>query len=308
MSLPERYGVDKKINSMEGLSAYENGGPGSGNFGHDGRPGLIGGSGGRGIGAASLHESKQKVGSVEKEAKEAEMASQREASYSAVMNPTDKLDAKTLDEGRQVINDKMHKADADIRAGKVSPTVDGKPYTPHNEDLAKNGKTLATPLDDDASYDVLLSVQGQLSDGIWENSPSMESYWRMCRPFKADDGKVYLKTSKQMQYRDYVDSRGYNHWKNNKYSEMTNAGVRNFWGNKVKQVVDIERRDSKTSSLFKGNEDYSWSPNNKTELQYMHSYKEGGKNPTVGDAYKVWAKMVAPQSAKLRRGYGEDDE
>ncbi len=44
MALPSRYGIDKKINSMGGLSAYENGGPGSGNFGHSGRPGEIGGS------------------------------------------------------------------------------------------------------------------------------------------------------------------------------------------------------------------------------------------------------------------------
>ena len=44
MALPSRYGVEKKMNSMAGLSAYENGGPGSGNFGHSGRPGEIGGS------------------------------------------------------------------------------------------------------------------------------------------------------------------------------------------------------------------------------------------------------------------------
>lgn len=44
MALPSRYGIDKKINSMEGLSAYENGGKGSGNFGHSGRPGEVGGS------------------------------------------------------------------------------------------------------------------------------------------------------------------------------------------------------------------------------------------------------------------------
>lgn len=44
MGMPSRYGVDKKINSMEGMSAYENGGPGSGNFGHAGRPGEVGGS------------------------------------------------------------------------------------------------------------------------------------------------------------------------------------------------------------------------------------------------------------------------
>ena len=45
MSLPSKYGIDKNINSMAGLSAYENGGKGSGNFGHSGRPGERGGSG-----------------------------------------------------------------------------------------------------------------------------------------------------------------------------------------------------------------------------------------------------------------------
>lgn len=44
MALPSKYNIEKKINSMEGMSAYENGGPGSGNFGHAGRPGEIGGS------------------------------------------------------------------------------------------------------------------------------------------------------------------------------------------------------------------------------------------------------------------------
>lgn len=44
MAIPLRYGIDKKINSMGGLSAYENGGAGSGNFGHAGRPGEVGGS------------------------------------------------------------------------------------------------------------------------------------------------------------------------------------------------------------------------------------------------------------------------
>lgn len=45
MGLPGKYNIDKKLNSMAGLSAYENGGKGSGNFGHAGRPGLVGGSG-----------------------------------------------------------------------------------------------------------------------------------------------------------------------------------------------------------------------------------------------------------------------
>ena len=45
MALPSKYGINKGLNSMAGLSAYENGGSGSGNFGHAGRPGKRGGSG-----------------------------------------------------------------------------------------------------------------------------------------------------------------------------------------------------------------------------------------------------------------------
>lgn len=52
MAMPSKYGIEKKINSMEGLSAYENGGAGSGNFGHAGRPGKVGGSAATGSGGA----------------------------------------------------------------------------------------------------------------------------------------------------------------------------------------------------------------------------------------------------------------
>ena len=53
MGMPTRYGVEKKINSMGGLSAYENGGKGSGNFGHAGRPGEVGGSSKDGFGGSA---------------------------------------------------------------------------------------------------------------------------------------------------------------------------------------------------------------------------------------------------------------
>lgn len=62
MALPSKYGIDKKINSMEGLSAYENGGKGSGNFGHSGRPGEVGGSSSGGIDLAKAKEASAKVG------------------------------------------------------------------------------------------------------------------------------------------------------------------------------------------------------------------------------------------------------
>lgn len=61
MALPSRYGIDKKMNSMEGLSAYENGGKGSGNFGHAGRPGEIGGSSSGGGAYVPKHQKESRI-------------------------------------------------------------------------------------------------------------------------------------------------------------------------------------------------------------------------------------------------------
>lgn len=54
MALPSSYGIEKNRNSLEGLKAYENGGKGSGNWGHAGRPGEVGGSAPSGSSSASI--------------------------------------------------------------------------------------------------------------------------------------------------------------------------------------------------------------------------------------------------------------
>lgn len=54
MALPSSYGIEKNRNSLEGLRAYENGGKGSGNWGHAGRPGEVGGSAPSGSSSASI--------------------------------------------------------------------------------------------------------------------------------------------------------------------------------------------------------------------------------------------------------------
>lgn len=303
MAQLEHFSIEKSRNGMAGLGSlglFENGGRGSGNFGHQGRPGKRGGSG-RGIGAGSLHTSPD-YGYNTREEKKMEELSKDATAYSSVMHPTEKLDNETLERGRKVIGAEMRDLDSKLASGERKVLVGGKAYEPWKEDLKRNGQIMATPLTGEADADVLRSVQGQLSDGAWENSPGMESYWQMSEIVKGDDDRVYMNVSRQYDYTDYIDNLGTRHWKNNKYRDMTNDGVRKFWGDKIKQVVDIERRDSKSSSLFTGEEDYSWRPDNNTELQYMHSYN-GGKNPTVGDAYKAWAKLVPEKAAKLKRDY-----
>ena len=45
------------------------------------------------------------------------------------------------------------------------------------EDTRKERK-IPIGLKDEKTKDILNAVVGQLSDGIWENSPGMERYWR----------------------------------------------------------------------------------------------------------------------------------
>ena len=42
----------------------------------------------------------------------------------------------------------------------------------------KRERKIPTGLTDDRAKDIINAVVGQLSDGIWENSPQMEKYWR----------------------------------------------------------------------------------------------------------------------------------
>lgn len=59
MALPSSYGIEKNRNSLEGLRAYENGGKGSGNWGHAGRPGEVGGSAPSGSSSANYESKSQ---------------------------------------------------------------------------------------------------------------------------------------------------------------------------------------------------------------------------------------------------------
>ena len=100
MALPSRYGIDKNINSMAGLSVYENGGKGSGNFGHSGRPGQIGGSGRSASTTARLARG-DKVADAQREARELESelikapySSMTEAEYQARRAKVDEASRK----------------------------------------------------------------------------------------------------------------------------------------------------------------------------------------------------------------------
>ena len=121
---------------------------------------------------------------------------------------------------------------------------------------------IKTGLSDKSAIDVLNSVCGQLSDGIWENSPGMEKYWRY---FTVDNGNIL------------VDTQNWSSGFHNKSEEQ----IRKWLAGKVKQIVKTEMEDWGDVG--------AWDRGNDTHLRYM-GY--GNNAPTVKDAYRVYDKLM----------------
>jgi hypothetical protein len=103
----------------------------------------------------------------------------------------------------------------------------------------------------DKFIDILSSVIGQMSDGIWENTRSMEKYWKSLRYSVNDAGYIIIED------RHYAC-----------------ADPVSFFANKIKQIIKIEIDD--------GNKDLYWDRCCSGVPFYMHG------RVTVGDCYKLY--------------------
>ena len=138
------------------------------------------------------------------------------------------------------------------------------------------------------NYEILDSVLGQMSDGIWENSPSMNKYWQFSMIEKSTDNKIVIAISEmhQIHYRNYGNGR-YNYTSlKNGFTNMTDKRVKNFFANKIKQIVKIE--ESTLKKLYNDtSKDLSWRKDNQQKCSYM-GYKE---TITVADAYAAYKNL-----------------
>ena len=82
------------------------------------------------------------------------------------------------------------------------------------------------------NYEILDSVLGQMSDGIWENSPVVEGYWRFATIEKSDDNKIVIAVS-TIYGTNYHD----NKCLKNRFADMTDDKVKAYFANKIKQIV-----------------------------------------------------------------------
>lgn len=114
----------------------------------------------------------------------------------------------------------------------------------------------------DKFINILSSVIGQMSDGIWENTRSMEKYW------------------KSLDY--HTDAAGYIIIEDHHY---VCADPVDFFANKIKQIIKIEIED--------GNSRIVWDRACSVRPSYI-----GRGTETVGDCYQLYELLKGRNTSK----------
>ena len=129
-------------------------------------------------------------------------------------------------------------------------------------------RKIATNTFSKKANDMLNSVIGQMSDGIWENSKSMDKYWMFASIERDVDGEniieIGVETGK-MYCNRYVY---------NGFTDMSDDQVREFFAKKIKQIAKIELKDNDKTS--------GWKRNN---TEFKTCYLSYDEEISIADAY-----------------------
>jgi hypothetical protein len=139
-----------------------------------------------------------------------------------------------------------------------------------------NFRKINTPFFSKKAYEILRSVLGQLSDGLWENSRGYEKYWQNFDVFRRSNGQVYFEVNTDRML--VVPGRPY-HYYDNPFRQMSDAQFLNWIAAKLKAVIVAELKDESIPSRE------GWKRNNTTFESAYLSYKE---KITVADIYVVY--------------------
>ena len=116
--------------------------------------------------------------------------------------------------------------------------------------------------------EMLRSVIGQMSDGIWENSNSMDKYWMFASIERDVDGENVIEISA-------VTGKPYcNRYIYNGFSDMSDDQIREFFAKKIKQIAKIELKDNDKTS--------GWKRNN---TEFKTCYLSYDEEISIADAY-----------------------
>jgi len=134
---------------------------------------------------------------------------------------------------------------------------------------------------------ILDSVTGQLSDGIWENSPGQDKYWSNMN-YEQHNNRITFATSERGKYDEY--SRRYIA---NPFSSKSDQEVKDYVANKIKQIAKIEMKDDPSAG--------TWDRNNTAVLNYLSRED----NITVADAYNLYDRLKG-RTPKVQSSINDD--
>lgn len=125
--------------------------------------------------------------------------------------------------------------------------------------------------------EVISSVLGQLSDGIWENSSAMDKYWKFADVDGTNLDISDESSDSEIQYGYNSRGRYKTIW--NGFHGKSEKEIKDWFANKAKQVVKIWAED------YGKDPKAVWDRNNTDEVTYMGQHN---MDITVADVYECY--------------------
>lgn len=151
----------------------------------------------------------------------------------------------------------------------------------------KDFRVIHTGLYGNTAYEILCSIEGQLSDGRWENTPRMEGYWKneyVLLNSKEDPEILIIINSNAWEWEKVQDHWSYKEgrmlYRNklfaNHFRRMTNYKILNWFADKIKSMVIHEMKNNNGKNW--------WTKNLDQELKYFGYHEK----INVGDCKNVY--------------------
>ncbi len=133
---------------------------------------------------------------------------------------------------------------------------------------------------DKKAEEILRSIFGQLSDGMWENVARMKEYWA-CGGIESRDGRLVLSVYNEHSKGEYSPwKKRFVYTKNGWYNKSAEE-VKKKLASLLKAIAKRELEDNFLPPTV-------WNRNSTERLEYL-GYKE---EITVRDAYRVYDKLL----------------
>lgn len=152
-----------------------------------------------------------------------------------------------------------------------------------DENKAKFARSVKVGPTNDKDRTIFESIQGQMSDGLWENSPKMVPYWKNSRGL---DEKGDISVNADNFYQDYKyrntrhGQEKYPIGKYNPYAGLDDQGIRDLYANRLRTILKNESKYYPGGKFSKGDQ---------TVSRFLSRGKE--KEVTYGDAYDLYQRL-----------------